>query len=174
MPIISAQRLMICHRLLADRLSFMDLTSVFLSFFLVDCRIKSTGTPLNPRARFRTCTGVKQISQASVCFSHQQLCRKNRAPSAHPQDGAHVGANPSAARLYHVVSHLVCHVGLGLWGNPPSRCWACRLLQLVDLITTPGVGGIQVRTHRLGAGSSALAAILVGTDVRGENGPLQP
>nr|BAC84710.1 hypothetical protein [Oryza sativa Japonica Group]BAD31386.1 hypothetical protein [Oryza sativa Japonica Group] len=33
--------------------------------------IKSTGTPLNPRARFRTCIGVKQISQVSVCFSHQ-------------------------------------------------------------------------------------------------------
>jgi hypothetical protein len=49
-----------------------DLTSVFLSFFLVDCKIKSTGTPLNPRTKFRTCTRVKQISQARVCFSYQQ------------------------------------------------------------------------------------------------------
>ena len=72
MPITSAKRLTICHRPLADRLSFMDLTLFFLFSFLIDCRIKSTSLPLNPKARFRTCTRVKQISQASVCFSHQQ------------------------------------------------------------------------------------------------------
>ena len=43
---------MICHRQLADRLSFMDLTSVSLSSFLVDYRIKSTGTLIVPKARF--------------------------------------------------------------------------------------------------------------------------
>ena len=50
------------------RLIVMDLTSVFLFFFLVDCRIKSTATPLNPRARFRTCTGAKQISRPVCIF----------------------------------------------------------------------------------------------------------
>nr|BAD23386.1 hypothetical protein [Oryza sativa Japonica Group] len=34
--------------------------------------IKSTGTLTNLKARFWTCTEVKQIFQASVCFSHQQ------------------------------------------------------------------------------------------------------
>ncbi len=58
---------MICHQPLADRLSFIDLTVVSLSLFLVDCRIKSTGTLTNLKASFWTCTGVKQISQAS-CF----------------------------------------------------------------------------------------------------------
>ncbi len=43
---------MICHRLLADRLSFMDLTTVSLSLFLVDCRIKSTGTLIDLKASF--------------------------------------------------------------------------------------------------------------------------
>ena len=43
---------MICHRLLADRLSFMDLTTVSLSLFLLDCRIKSIGTLIGPKARF--------------------------------------------------------------------------------------------------------------------------
>jgi hypothetical protein len=52
-----------------DRLSFVNLT-VFL--FLVGYRIKPTGTPLNLKERFRTCTEVKQISQGSMCFSHQQ------------------------------------------------------------------------------------------------------
>nr|CAE02404.2 OSJNBa0024J22.8 [Oryza sativa Japonica Group]CAE05123.2 OSJNBa0023J03.18 [Oryza sativa Japonica Group] len=33
--------------------------------------IKSTGTLTNLKARFWTCTEVKQIFQASVCFSHQ-------------------------------------------------------------------------------------------------------
>jgi hypothetical protein len=33
----------------------------FLVFILVDCRIKSTGTLMNLKARFWTCTGVKQI-----------------------------------------------------------------------------------------------------------------
>ncbi len=41
---------------------------VFLSFVLVDCRIKSTGALMNLKARFWTFTGVKQIFQASVCF----------------------------------------------------------------------------------------------------------
>ncbi len=43
---------MICHRHLADRLSFMDLTSISLSLFLVDCRIKWTGTLTHPKASF--------------------------------------------------------------------------------------------------------------------------
>ncbi len=43
---------MICHRHLADRLSFIDLTAVSLSLFLVDCRIKSTGTLTHPKASF--------------------------------------------------------------------------------------------------------------------------
>nr|AAO37486.1 hypothetical protein [Oryza sativa Japonica Group]AAO73239.1 hypothetical protein [Oryza sativa Japonica Group]ABF96992.1 hypothetical protein LOC_Os03g34030 [Oryza sativa Japonica Group] len=38
-------------------------------------RIKLTGTLTNLKARFRTCTGVKQISQAS-CFSHQREASK--------------------------------------------------------------------------------------------------
>ena len=37
---------------LADRLSFMDLTMVSLSSFLVDCRIKSTGTLAYPKTSF--------------------------------------------------------------------------------------------------------------------------
>uniref|UniRef100_A0A0E0DBU4 Reverse transcriptase domain-containing protein n=1 Tax=Oryza meridionalis TaxID=40149 RepID=A0A0E0DBU4_9ORYZ len=36
-------------------------------------RIKSTGMPLNPKARFRTCTGVKQISQASTVIQRYKL-----------------------------------------------------------------------------------------------------
>ncbi len=43
---------MICHWHLADRLSFMDLTAVSLSLFLIDCRIKSTGTLTYPKASF--------------------------------------------------------------------------------------------------------------------------
>jgi hypothetical protein len=49
----------------------MDLTAIFLFLFLVDCRIKSTGTLMNLKARFWTCAEVKHIFQASVCFSHQ-------------------------------------------------------------------------------------------------------
>jgi hypothetical protein len=60
------------HWQLADRLSFMDLTALFLVFILVDCRIKSTGMLTNLKARFWTCAGVKQISHASVCFLHPQ------------------------------------------------------------------------------------------------------
>ncbi len=40
------------HRHLADRLSFMDLITVSLSLFLVDCRIKSTGTLTHPKTSF--------------------------------------------------------------------------------------------------------------------------
>ena len=58
---------MICHRHLVDRLSFMDLTAVSLSLFLIDCKIKSTSTLIHLKASFWTCTGVKQISQTS-CF----------------------------------------------------------------------------------------------------------
>jgi hypothetical protein len=43
---------MIYHRQLAERLSFMDLTAISLSLFLVDCRIKSTGTLIDPKAIF--------------------------------------------------------------------------------------------------------------------------
>ncbi len=43
---------MICHRHLADRLWFIDLTTISLSLFLVDCRIKSTGTLTHPKASF--------------------------------------------------------------------------------------------------------------------------
>ncbi len=43
---------MICHRHLADRLSFIGLTAVSLSLFLVDCGIKSTGTLAYPKASF--------------------------------------------------------------------------------------------------------------------------
>ncbi len=46
---------------------------VFLSFILVDCRIKSIGTLTNLKTRFWTYTVIKQIFQASVCFSHQQI-----------------------------------------------------------------------------------------------------
>jgi hypothetical protein len=42
---------MICHRRLADRLSFIDLTAIFLSLFLVDCRFKSTGTLTNLKGK---------------------------------------------------------------------------------------------------------------------------
>ncbi len=72
--VTSASLQTIRHRHVADRLSFMDLT-MFLCLFLVGCRIKPTGMPLNPRAR--SCTRVKQISQASVCFSHQQTVIAN-------------------------------------------------------------------------------------------------
>ena len=56
---------------------------VFLFFFLVDCRIKSTDTFLNPKARFRTCTGIKQISQTRMCFSHQQQADEGVCPWEH-------------------------------------------------------------------------------------------
>ncbi len=50
---------------------FYRFNHVFFSFILVDCRIKSTGMLINLRAIFWTCTGVKQIFQVSVYFSHQ-------------------------------------------------------------------------------------------------------
>ena len=43
---------MICHRHLADWLSFIDLTTNSLSLFLVDYRIKSTGTLTHLKASF--------------------------------------------------------------------------------------------------------------------------
>jgi hypothetical protein len=43
---------MICHRHLADWLSFIDLTTASLLLFLVDYRIKSTGTLTHPKASF--------------------------------------------------------------------------------------------------------------------------
>ena len=43
---------MIRHRHLADRLSFIGLTAISLSLFLVDCRIKSTGTLTHLKASF--------------------------------------------------------------------------------------------------------------------------
>ncbi len=66
---------MIRHRQLADRLSCMDLTAVSLSLFLVDCRIKSTGRLIHLKASFWTCTGVKQISQASCFYINKRLRR---------------------------------------------------------------------------------------------------
>jgi hypothetical protein len=43
---------MICHRHLADRLSFINLTTISSLLFLVDYRIKSTGTLTHPKASF--------------------------------------------------------------------------------------------------------------------------
>nr|BAD23259.1 hypothetical protein [Oryza sativa Japonica Group] len=45
--------------------------------------IKSTGTFLNPKARFRTCTRVKQISHTSMCFSHEQQADEGVCPWEH-------------------------------------------------------------------------------------------
>ena len=43
---------MICHRHLADRLSFIDLTAISLLLLLVGYRIKSTGMLAHPKASF--------------------------------------------------------------------------------------------------------------------------
>ncbi len=76
---------MICHRHLADRLSFIDLTMVALLLFIVDYRIKSIGTLTTSEGELWTCTGVKQISQAT-CFlsTQQQTRRRRRAAPASP------------------------------------------------------------------------------------------
>ena len=63
---------MICHRHLADRLSFIDLTTISLSLFLVDCRIKSTGTLTHLKASFGPTLELSRSPRLRVLC--QQVC----------------------------------------------------------------------------------------------------
>ncbi len=62
---------MICHRQLADRLSFMDLTAISLSLFLVDCRIKSTGTLIHLKASFGPALEISRSPRPRVFYQQQ-------------------------------------------------------------------------------------------------------
>src|SRR5512142_3137402 len=64
----SAPRLMICHRHPTDWLLFMDLTTVPLSLFLVDYRIKSTGTLIHPKASFGPALELSRSPRPRVFF----------------------------------------------------------------------------------------------------------
>src|SRR5512143_1470428 len=61
---------MICHRHLADRLSFIDLTKNSLSLFLVDYRIKSTGTLAHPKASFGPALELSRSPRPRVFCQH--------------------------------------------------------------------------------------------------------
>ncbi len=79
---------MICHQHLADRLSFIDLTTVSLLVFLVDYRIKSTGTLIYPKASFGPALELSKSPRPQVFC--QQLAtsfesiwiNKHRSPRA--------------------------------------------------------------------------------------------
>ncbi len=66
---------MICHRHLADRLSFIDLTTVSLLLFLVDYRIKSTGTLIHPKASFGSALELSRSPRPRVFCQHNLLLR---------------------------------------------------------------------------------------------------
>ncbi len=60
---------MIYHRHLADRLSFIDLTTVSLSLFLVDYRSKSTGTLIHLKASFGPALELSRSPRPRVFLS---------------------------------------------------------------------------------------------------------
>jgi hypothetical protein len=62
---------MICHRHLADRLSFINLTTVPLSLFLVDCWIKSAGTLTYLNASFGPALELSRSPRPRVFCQHQ-------------------------------------------------------------------------------------------------------
>ena len=72
---------MICHRHLADRLSFIGLTAVCFSLFLVDCRIKSIGTLAYPKVSFGPALELSRFSRPRVF--HQQALVTLHNFSAH-------------------------------------------------------------------------------------------
>src|SRR5512144_2054417 len=61
---------MICHRHLANLLSLMGLTAVSLSLFLVDYRIKSTGTLAHPKASFGPALELRRSPRPRVFCQH--------------------------------------------------------------------------------------------------------
>ncbi len=69
---------MICHRHLADRLSFIDLSAVSLSLFLVDCRIKSTGTLTHLKTSFEPALELNRSPRPRVFCQQSQKKRRNR------------------------------------------------------------------------------------------------
>ncbi len=63
---------------LADRLSFIDLTTVSLLLFLVDYRIKSTGTLAHPKASFGPTLELSRSPRPRVFCQHHDHFQEAR------------------------------------------------------------------------------------------------
>jgi hypothetical protein len=117
MQVTSAWPRTIRHRQ-SYRSAIIDRFNSLSFLYLVGCRIKPASTLKTRRQSLWTCTRVKQISQASACFSRQHMPK-------------HVAFVPQPLLL--VASVLASHaaIWLALALAIPAPTWVAQLLNVL-------------------------------------------